>query len=357
MKHLLVLIGLVFSSAVFAADTDFGRATYTGDRGQELINLMTESTRTEYRWVQVPYQERVCRYETRYRQECRQEPGRRVCRQEPGRQVCRNTPPTRQCRTRPDGRQVCRTKPGRRVCRQEPGRQVCRTEPGRRVCRQVPYQHQVCRMETRYRNERRPYTVVDQRTYADVTFSFSNPVWEALGIQVDLTAQLNRDHLTVRAEDFSSPGMLLKDVVRRSDTGGRVDRRISEHHQITMLEADRLFAPMRGLINASDVVAGVLRVNMAQVHYFADTSFSMRVTNNNGNVLFDRMLNANDYRTISTPQGRTRVELNLDQLMGQLPTGTQVTVDFTVSANPSNFLNGWQQNEWSKTHTFSTILR
>jgi len=356
MKHFLMLIGLMFSSVVFAADTDFGRATYTGDRGQELINLMTESTRTEYRWVQVPYQERVCRYETRYRQECRQEPGRRVCRQEPGRQVCRNTPPTRQCRTRPDGRQVCRTKPGRRVCRTEPGRQVCRTEPGRRVCRQVPYQHQVCRMETRYRNERRPYTVVDQRTYADVTFSFSHPVWEVLGVQVDLTAELNRDMLNVRAEDFSNPRMLLKDTVRRSDTGGRVDRRISEHHEVSLLEADKMFAPIRGLVNASDIVNGVFRVNMAQVWYNPDMTFTFRISRN-GQVLFDRNLNLSEYVLRDTPQARTRLEVDLRNLIGNQPAGSALDIQFTVSVNPSQYLNARQFSEWSKTETFSRVYR
>lgn len=356
MKHLLVLIGLMLSSVTFAADTDFGRATYTGDRGHEVINLMTETTRTEYRNVQVPYQERVCRFETRYRQECHQEPGRQVCRQEPGRQVCRQQPPTRSCRTRPDGRQVCTTQPGRQVCRQEPGRRVCHQEPGRRVCRQVPYQEQVCRMETRYRYERRPYTVVDQRTYADISFTFNHAVWENLGIQVDLTAELQRDILNVRAEDFSSPGMLLKDVVRRSDTGGRVDRRISEHHTVSLLEADKLLAPMRDFINNSDIMNGTVRVNMSEVAYPADTVFSMRIMSN-GTLFFDRTLVANEYRIITNAGGRSQVELDLRRLAAAIPKGAQLTIDFTVSANPSDFLNAWQHSGWSKTHSFSAIYR
>ncbi len=356
MKHLLVLIGLICSSMVMAADTDFGRATYTGDRGQEAIHLNTETTRTEYRWVQVPYQERICRYETRYRQECHQEPGRQVCRQEPGRQVCRQQPPTRSCRTRPDGRQVCRTQPGRQVCRTEPGRRVCRQEPGRRVCRQVPYQHQVCRMETRYRNERRPYTVVDQSTRAEVTFSFDHELFEDLGIQVDLTAELNRDMLNVRAEDFSTPGLLLKDTVRRNDTGGRINRHINEHHQIKLVEADRLLAPMRNFINNSDVINRTVRINMSEVVYQADTVFSMRIMSN-GTLFFDRTLSMNEYRIITNAGGRSQVELDLGRLASAIPQGAQLTIDFTVSANPSDFLNAWQHNGWSKTHSFTAIYR
>ncbi|MCO4793786.1 MAG: hypothetical protein KC493_08745 [Bacteriovoracaceae bacterium] len=356
MKHLFMLMTLLFTTLTFASDSDFGRATYTGDRGQEVINLLTESTRTEYRWVRVPYQERICRYETRYRQECRTEPGRRVCRQEPGRRVCRQTPPTRQCRTRPDGRQICRDRPGRQVCRTEPGRRVCRTEPGRRVCRQVPYQHQVCRMETRYRDERRAHTVVDQRTNAQVTFTFRHPIWEVLGVKVDLNAELNRDMLTVRAEDFSSPRMLLKDTVRRSDTGGRIDRYINENHEVSLVEADRMFAPMRGLINASDIVNNLLRVNLAAVHYNVDTNFSLRISNN-GSEIFNRVLTFNEYRLSTTPQNRSRLELDLAALIGQRPLGSQLVIDFTVSANPAQFLNAHQFTEWSKTHSFSRVLR
>jgi hypothetical protein len=75
---------------------------------------------------QEPYQYRVCRNVTRYRRECRMVPGRRVCNTVyrrrctvvNGQRRCRNVP-VQQCRTTPS-RRVCRDVPYTdRVCRYE----------------------------------------------------------------------------------------------------------------------------------------------------------------------------------------------------------------------------------------------
>lgn len=326
------MLGLFAATVAFGSDSDFGRTTYNGDRGQEVINLLTETTRTEYRWVRVPYNERVCRYETRYRQECRQEPGRRVCRTIPGQRVCR---------TRPDGRQICRNRPPTQQCRQQ---------PGRRVCRQVPYQHQVCRTETRYRDERRPYTVVDQRTNAHVTFNFSHSLWETLGVNVELSAELHRDLLTVKAEDFSSPSLLLKDTVRRNRSGGTQNQVINEHHEITLVEANRLFAPMRGQIEPSEIYNNQLSLELEKVYYSDETSFALRISNN-GREIFNRTLGLHEYSLVDD-LGRSKLNINLANLIGSLPSGSQLVIDFTVQASPSLFLNS-RQHMIGTRHTHS----
>lgn len=125
-------------------------------------------------------QERVCRTVTRYREECSGSPSREVCTDRPSRQVCTERPTREVCTTRPDGRQHCttvgggqhcttvgggrdcHTVPGNRTCRQVPysdqdcdyvTRRRCETIPGRNDCRQIPYSEQVCGMETQYRTE------------------------------------------------------------------------------------------------------------------------------------------------------------------------------------------------------------
>ncbi len=124
--------------------------------------------------------DRVCRTVTRYRQECSGSPSREVCTDRPSRTVCTERPTREVCRTRPDGQQTCttvgggqhctevgggrscHTVPGDRTCRDVPysdqdcdnvTRRRCETVPGRNDCRQVPYSEEVCGMETQYRTE------------------------------------------------------------------------------------------------------------------------------------------------------------------------------------------------------------
>ncbi len=187
------VLGLVLSMAAVAQES----SSEFSFRGQatEAVGLertLTETrTRTEMRdstcTRQVPYQDRECGYETRYRQECswvppREECGRRderrcrdvtryrqECTNGPDRRVCDNIPGERVCTNRPDreicedrsgeeecrevnGRRVCRrtggrqcrTVPGERVCHDRPDRTVCRDVPGERHCRQVSYPDQEC---------------------------------------------------------------------------------------------------------------------------------------------------------------------------------------------------------------------
>ncbi len=196
MKRLSAILSLLMLCVSFNVHASGLEAVveYDGSESKELT-LSKEIEVTRYRTVMrdstctrsEPYEDQVCEYETRYRNECNWVPGQRVCRSVPdrtcrnvtryrqscstgpSRQVCRNEPGQRVCRTR-NGQQVCRDVPGRRVCRSEPGQRTCRqvpytdtvctttnrtvcdTTPGRNVCRDVPYQDYVCRNVTRYRD-------------------------------------------------------------------------------------------------------------------------------------------------------------------------------------------------------------
>lgn len=246
----LVLLATLLSLNISAADSK--TITFSGQNGDS-FELETINTVTRYREEdqdttctrKVPYETEECGYETRYRQECRWEPGRDVCRTEyetrcrtvtryrrectrgPDRRVCRQTPPRQicrngVCRTEPS-RQICDTKPGEQICRQVPyqdrectrePRRVCDWVPGRNVCDQVPYQEWVCRMVTRYRDEtypcrrtvRIPYNF-DRKVKADVNVAYKNPAQEGL---VDFIFTLTEDgDVSVRANDKSQRPLLI----------------------------------------------------------------------------------------------------------------------------------------------------
>jgi hypothetical protein len=347
MKKMLVILALGLMTLVTnAAETDRDRLTYTGSRGNQSLDLNTETMRTEYRWVQVPYQERVCRYETRYRRECRQEPGRRICRTE-NRQVCERR---RVCRTGRDGRQVCRD---RRVCRNVP-RRVCSQEPGRRVCRDVPYQEQVCRYETRYRQERRAFQVVDNRTRAMLNFLF-NTIGDDTGLRTEVSANLNRHRLDVTAEDFSSPRRVLLASKSGDRSQNGTDTLITENYRIDLKSADRLFSPLRRGYTCSEVIQGRVEIETGEVFHPEDVKARLKVTAE-GNVLFDRELTSVDYRWVNA-NGVSRAIVDLRAVLGGDYTGRTLLVDWTLSLPRGRALNANQFPEWSRSQSFSRVWR
>lgn len=342
---LLVCLFGLWSVLGLAAETDRGSLSYTGTRGDQNLSLQTETMRTEYRWVQVPYQERVCRTETRYRRECRQTPPRRVCRTV-NKPVCQIQ---RTCRTDRNGNRVCRQ---RRVCRDRPVR-VCRNEPGRRVCRDVPYQHRVCRMETRYRQERRAYQVVDRRTYANITFMFQ-AMGNTSGIRSDVNATLDRDLISVRTEDFSSPRRALIYSVRDTRIQRGRDLHLTKNYSIRVMNADELFRPINEAMSATEINQGAISFGTGVITNSTDLRFKLRVTA--GPVLLDRELGAGEYNLIQTGS-RTQVALNLRALLGADYSGRELGLEFTVRVPREHVLNSNQFSRFENTQAVSRIWR
>jgi hypothetical protein len=170
--------------------------SYDGQINQEFIQeevrkvtLYREEMQDSTCTRAIPYTVNECGYETKYRQECRFEPGynncyndterdcryetryRRSCTRGPSRSQCTVKPGKTTCRTNRNGERRCHTTEPRRVCRDVPGRETCRNVPyqdyvcsdrvvrrcdwvpGRNVCEDVPYQDYVCRDVTKYRYE------------------------------------------------------------------------------------------------------------------------------------------------------------------------------------------------------------
>ncbi|WP_408095474.1 hypothetical protein ACJVC5_10560 [Peredibacter sp. HCB2-198] len=212
IRNLLLSICLLFpvmTSAQIETSFMFNGQNAEVLRGEKKVTQVTQvpvefpSTCTR----QIPYEVRVCRDVTRYRQscswvpasercwndtdricrpvirtrhECSSGPSRRVCQQQPTRRICTDRPARQICQTRPDGRRVCTdVRPGEHCtevgggmsCHDVPGERICRnvsytdqecdnvtrrrceTVPGRNECSQIPYSENVCGMETQYRSE------------------------------------------------------------------------------------------------------------------------------------------------------------------------------------------------------------
>lgn len=328
-KTLLICLLGLWTVLGMAAETDRGSLSYSGNRGDQNMSLQTETMRTEYRWVQVPYQEQVCRIERGTRRECRQEP------------------PRRQCRT--VNKPVCRVVNGRRVCRDRPVR-VCRNIPGRRVCRNVPYQRRVCRMETRYRQERRAYQVVDSRTYASLVFHFST-MGRASGIRTDVNATLDRSRLNIRTEDYSSPRRaLIYSVLENRNQRGR-DLHITKNYSVRVVDANELFTPINEVMSAGEISQGMVNFNTGLMTNTLDTRISLKVSN--GSVLMDRSLAAGEYRLVNDAN-RTMVSLNLRALLGADYTGQELDLEFSVRVPSDLLLN---RNQFSKFENRKAVRR
>lgn len=353
----LVLLAALLSLNVLA--TDSKTITYNGQNGDSL-ELETINSVTRYREEdrdttctrKVPYQTEECGYETRYRQECRFEPGRNVCRTEyerrcrtvtryrrecrrgPDRRVCRDTPPRRvcrngECRTNP-GRRICDTKPGEQICRQVPyqdrectrePRRVCDWVPGRNVCDQVPYQEWVCRNVTRYRDEtyacrrtvRIPYNF-DRTVKADVNVSYSNPAQEGL---IDFIFTLTEDgDVTVRANDKSQRPMLIG--LNKEVQADRQDDQTNTQASFAfnLYDKETELAPVSKSITRGGLTRSAAWFTMGRVTKPERIKIKMVITRSTifGNVRtpFNKTLSANDVVLQNSGDG-TKVQVDLSK--------------------------------------------
>ena len=184
--------------------------------------------------------ERVCRTVTRYRQECSGSSSHTVCTDRPSRTVCTERPTREVCTTRPDGRQHCTTVgggqhctevgggrdcrevPGNRTCRDVPysdqdcdnvSRRRCETVPGRNDCRQIPYSEEVCGMETQYRTETYACTRTEtiNRTTAKTIKSETNVQIITNGIVEEFPVAISVKETSQQFNAFSMEVKLLKE--------------------------------------------------------------------------------------------------------------------------------------------------
>lgn len=343
-KSAISLFLFAIAGSVFATDFDSQTLNYdSNSRGPSDVSLYTETMRTEYRQVRVPYNQRVCRDETRYRRECYQEPPRRVCTNET-RRVCENRPV---CRTLPNGRRVCQN---RRVCRDVP-RRVCRQVPGRRVCRDVPYTQRVCRDETRYRYETRPVQVVDRRTQANVNMTFE--LRANFPAMINFTAELNRDVLNLFAMDRSNSPIVVVSQVTKNTTYNDRNTIIDTQVHNVLYPARDFFKPVNTRPDFLGMAGMNIRVASAPI---LDTNFTyprLKLFYNRG-LIFDRQLSELDYR-VQRMNGQSVYVIHLRNLLGaqyDQYRGQSLEARFSMHVD-KNSRNGAAQQEILNSNDFN----
>lgn len=349
MKFLGVILSLVMCFQISANDqTDNNFETIIDFTGEETKTVTLEGPMTVTRvrvedqdstcYRQEPYEEEVCGNETRYRNECRWQPGRRACdtrydrvcrnvtryRQRcttgASRQVCTNEPGRRVCRTR-DGRQTCRNVPGRRVCRSEPGRRTCRSVPytdrvcdrvprtycrdipGRNICQDVPYQDYVCRMVTKYRDI--PYACtkpVEVPYEAEVTHTHEVEVKftdaDALGagkLSLKVVDKEFIDAIFTNENEDQTFVQLTKNTEVVSDEEDAIVSKSEVSVNVGNLQ--KLLAPVKAVIEGVSIdKKGRLNVSTQEAKSFADSDIELVIVKKkNDEVHFAKTFKASDF--------------------------------------------------------------
>ena len=374
MRSFFVLsLLMIFSVSIQASETDTDFFDYFGSTEEVNRTLQSDEYRTVYREVEVPatctrevpYQDQVCSYETRYRRSCQQEPR--------SRQVCRNVTRYRQqCSGGGGGGQVCRTKPvcrqvnGRRVCRRErvctnrPGtprvcrkvpytERVCRTETTyERVCRQVPYQDRVCRYVTRYRTESyactryesRPFRELVSRNDASVRFLF-NKAPDVTDISARFNLTLNGPLLSVVSNNGDSyDENIFVAAVDESRSQDGLNTYINSTYKVFVMNKTRFLSPVSNELRVRpETMDGFLKAKIGKAYYNKTLQFSLNVQAEDGRNLFSRSLTREEVQLTAAPNDaeKSRVKINLAQLLeGRATRGEQLKVRLDVSLNLGN---------------------
>lgn len=326
---------------------------------------------------QIPYSERVCGYETRYRQQCHTEPGRNVCRTVND-QVCRNVTRTRrECTTGPARREcttvpnmVCRTENGRRVCSQQGTRQQCRNVPGaqtcrnvpytdrvctnqprqvcdyqppRQVCNSVPYQEYVCRDVTRYRTEtyactrtrQVPYSV-ERENVADVQVDYLDQNSETSGAELAfLLDKAGNVSLNVK-EQSSNPALVFitkKQDIANSDDNLSTDARFN----VTFIAKDGYLAPVRQAAEVSTADQHHLVLKTAKLVRPQDLRIVIKIKKKGflgiGSYKFEKELSQGQFTTAKT-QAHSFIDIDFDAIGAKVKEGKKYDFDITFKLVP-----------------------
>ncbi len=360
MKNILwsTIVILLFSSSSYANES-----TVIDYYGQEsdVLNLNTVNTVTRYRdrvvdstcTRQIPYQTQECGNETRYREECRWEPGRNVCQTryenvcrnerrtrrecttQPGQRRCRMTQPTRICR---NGR--CRTEPGRRICEDGPSRQVCRNvnynervcnreprrscdfEPGRNICRNVSYQEYVCRDVTRYRSEtyacrrtiQEPYEV-NRTVSADVSIEYVGATRNAES-SINFTL-LDSGELSINVADYSQISKLVSaNKVLSINNVSELETNTTGKVSFRFYNKEKVLAPVKSGISSAGLSSKMAYFSIGKVSHPKRLLVGLKIVRDglfsSPKTILNKTLNSNQF-TISDNGNRSKITVDLSQ--------------------------------------------
>lgn len=302
---------------------------------------------------QIP--QRVCQTVTRYRQECRNQPGPPVCHIENGRRVCRPSGGQQVCHQVPyheqvcnvEYRQVCSTQ-YQTVCRNEP-RHVCQNVPrqhcgvvyenqctqipGERICNQVPHTVPVCHMENRTRTESYACTqtrIVERAEPAQINrsrviFSFSEEFEARREIRVFAT--LSGEELLLRAE--SGPAALI--WAQKSYEQSRGDEQIIRVH-LKIMKKNGLVPAFSQELSNLQVLGRELQFTSGKIVNAANISLRLRVVSE-GQQVIDRVLLPSEFdvRILESGLEQSLVAVKLSELGLRLTPNKRHQVQITLT--------------------------
>lgn len=379
MVKMIPVLLLLLSFTVSAESTK--EIMYEGQQFESL-ELDNKKIETRYRQEevddtctrQIPYTENVCGNETRYRTQCRTQPGyndcrnvnervcrnvtryREECRNTGGGRSCRTVPGRRQCRTLPNGTQRCRNLPSHEICTDKPPVRTCRNVPyndrvchnttrrqcdwipSRQVCEDVPYQEYVCRDVTRYRTETYACTRTIQVPYDVVAKLFEGKV-DVQFRDVNQSSKANlifnldtEGKVSLKVKDLSeTPALILaKKKVEATDNGDTLN--INALYKLNFLDMNSILAPVKQPLSKFYLNETHLAFVMGNVLKPEGVKVTVLIKRKDKTIL-SKVLEANEFRLTSVESG-TKLDLGLKQFDIDLRRRDhQVTVKVEMSFN------------------------
>lgn len=283
---LITTILMVLSFSVSADTTDMRTFLLSGDTNSISLNLSTEKTRTEYRWVNVP-------------STCYRTVTRRVCR------------PVRQC----DNRGNCRT--------------INRCRP---VTQRVPYR---C-----MRSVRQSYEVLDYIVETAANFDFALPQ-DLSAVREEMTLKMvgERAQLSVNSSKNFFLVLDAQNRVERRESGVKY---VDLTYKVRLVSAEAAKNVLDSGIQNVKLTSGVLTFSLGAGFNLNDFTQQIRIYKNrrlgSDTLLLDRNLASNE-ADIQQTNNASSISIDLNELGISLPSKMRVILDTKYNIDINKVLN------------------
>ncbi len=299
MKKSIFIILSLLSSVAFADTVATEQLLYEGFSQHEELNLSTEKTRTEWRYVEVP--------STCYRSEVR-----RRCIQRPP--ICRNI-----CNSHGNCRRSCR-----------PGGLVCRN-----VVVRIPYS---C-----LRTVRRAFQVHDYFVETNVQFEFyNNEVEEAVRERLTMTVRGETPELKVQG---SNNYFLILDNKTQSFNMRNGVKNINLIYKISLVPTTRAIEVLGSGIKNVKYRNGMLNFSLGAGFNFNQFKQRIRIYQNRrlgrDTLLLDRDLSQQEMN-VATTANASLISIDLKNLGVNIPSKIRVILDTSFIIDEARILNANQ---------------
>lgn len=298
MRVLLAgILAGIFSLSVAIADTTQMRTfNFDGSNIEQVLEMATEKTKTEYRTERVPS---TC-YRTEYRRRCHSEPGR--CQQ-----TCH---PERGCRT---------------YC--SPPRQICRN-----IAVQVPYG---C-----MRDVTRSYEVFDYHVNSEVKVSLSVEE-EVSQISENFKVSVTGDKVSIKVDSSKNYAIVLDQKNLSERWNGNI-KEIQAEYKINLIPAQRINGVLAGGIQNVKLNNNVLSFTLGEGFNLDDFTQRLRIFQYRriftDILVYDQSLTSNDLIVVMQG-GDSNITIDLNSLGVNVPFQKRIILDTSYNVGDKEILN------------------